>query len=94
MPEIFAEIFVAALALIGTLGGSYMANSKTTAVMQVEMNHIKKDMSDMKDEMKTDIKELDEKVHKHNNLVERMAIVEQSTKSAHHRIDEINKHNS
>ena len=27
------------------------------------------------------------KVKKHNNLVERMIIVEQSTKSAHHRID-------
>ena len=94
MPEILAEIFIAVIALIGTLGGSYMANSKTTAVMQVEMNHIKKDMSDMKDEMKSDIKELDEKVHKHNNLVERMAIVEQSTKSAHHRIDDIKSHSN
>lgn len=35
------------------------------------------------------IEQLEEKVKKHNNLVERMAIVEQSTKSAHHRIDEI-----
>ena len=31
--------------------------------------------------------QLEEKVKKHNNLVERMIIVEQSTKSAHHRID-------
>ncbi|MCI9085887.1 MAG: hypothetical protein HFE51_05630, partial [Clostridia bacterium] len=31
----------------------------------------------------------EEKVNKHNNLVERMIVVEQSTKSAHHRIDEI-----
>lgn len=35
------------------------------------------------------IEQLEEKVKKHNNLVERMVIVEQSTKSAHHRIDEI-----
>ncbi len=35
------------------------------------------------------LEQLEEKVKKHNNLVERMAIVEQSTKSAHHRIDEI-----
>ena len=33
--------------------------------------------------------QLEEKVKKHNNLVERMVIVEQSTKSAHHRLDEI-----
>ena len=35
------------------------------------------------------IAELEKKVAKHNNLVERMVIVEQSTKSAHKRIDEI-----
>lgn len=33
------------------------------------------------------IEQLEEKVKKHNNLIERMVIVEQSTKSAHHRID-------
>ena len=35
------------------------------------------------------IEQLEEKVKKHNNLVERMTIVEQSTKSAHHRLDEL-----
>lgn len=35
------------------------------------------------------IEQLEEKVKKHNNLVERMIIVEQSTKSAHYRIDEL-----
>lgn len=33
------------------------------------------------------ISELKKTVEKHNNLIERMVIVEQSTKSAHHRID-------
>ena len=33
------------------------------------------------------IEQLEKKVEKHNNLVERMVVVEQSTKSAHHRID-------
>lgn len=37
------------------------------------------------------IEQLEEKVKKHNNLVERMIVVEQSTKSAHHRIDELVK---
>lgn len=31
--------------------------------------------------------ELEEKQDKHNGLMERMVIVEQSTKSAHHRLD-------
>ncbi len=35
------------------------------------------------------IKKLEEKVDKHNTLVERMVKVEQSTRSAHHRIDDI-----
>jgi cell division protein FtsL len=35
------------------------------------------------------IQELEKKVDKHNSLIERMVVVEQSTKSAHHRIDEI-----
>lgn len=34
---------------------------------------------------------LEKKVEKHNNLVERMVAVEQSCKSAHHRIDELKK---
>ena len=35
------------------------------------------------------LEQLEEKVKKHNNLVERMIVVEQSTKSAHHRLDEL-----
>lgn len=37
------------------------------------------------------IEQLEEKVKKHNNLVERMIVVEQSVKSAHHRLDELVK---
>lgn len=35
------------------------------------------------------IEQLEEKVKKHNNLIERMVVVEQSTRSAHHRIDSL-----
>ena len=35
------------------------------------------------------IQQLEEEVNKHNNLVERMAIVERDIKAAHHRLDEI-----
>ena len=35
------------------------------------------------------IEQLEEKVKKHNNLIERMVVVEQYTRSAHHRIDSL-----
>lgn len=35
------------------------------------------------------IEQLEKKVDKHNGLVDRMIIVEQSVKSAHHRVDEM-----
>lgn len=35
------------------------------------------------------LEQLEKKVEKHNCLVERMCVVEESTKSAHHRLDEI-----
>jgi hypothetical protein len=37
------------------------------------------------------IDQLEKKVDKHNCLVERMVVVEQSTKSAHHRLDHLEK---
>lgn len=37
------------------------------------------------------IQQLEEKVNKHNDLIERMAIVERDVKSAHHRLDEIHR---
>lgn len=38
--------------------------------------------------MDAQIKELKEEMRKYNNVLERLIITEQSTKSAHHRIDE------
>jgi len=37
------------------------------------------------------LQQLEKQVEKHNNLVERMVAVEQSTKSAHHRVDGTNE---
>jgi len=37
------------------------------------------------------IGQLETKVDKHNHLVERITVVEQSCKSAHHRLDEIGR---
>lgn len=38
--------------------------------------------------MDSQIKELKEEMKRYNNVLERLIITEQSTKSAHHRIDE------
>ena len=74
------EVIVAVIAFVGTLIGSYFANSKTTAVMQEQIKSIKED-----------INTLSTRVDKHNNLVERMAKVEDSAKSAHNRITELSE---
>jgi len=73
------EIIIAILAFVGTLAGSYFSNNKNTAVMQEQVK-----------DLKEDITVLSNRVDKHNNLIERMAVVEQSCKSAHHRLDNIN----
>ena len=67
------EIIVAIIAFIGTMGGSYFANNKNQAVMDEKIKDIK-----------DDIKVLSERVNRHNNLVERMAVVEEKVKHIEH----------
>ena len=64
------EIIVATLALVGTLAGSYFSNNKNTAVMDERIKDIKED-----------IVTLSNRVDKHNQLAERMIIVEQKIKN-------------
>ena len=64
------EIIVAALALVGTLAGSYFSNNKNTAVMDEKIKDIKED-----------IVTLSNRVDKHNQLAERMIILEQKIKN-------------
>lgn len=63
------EIIIAVLALVGTLAGSYFSNNKHTAVMDEKIKDLKKDIAVLSD-----------RVDHHNNLVERMAIVEEHIK--------------
>lgn len=77
-------IIVAALGLVGTLVGSYLANRKSTALIAYRLE------------------QLEQKVNKHNNLVERtyaleesVALLEERQKVANHRIDDLEKvHNN
>ena len=74
------EIIIAVLALIGTLGGSYFANNKNQAVMDEKIKDIKEDISVLSD-----------RVNKHNNLIERMAIVEDRINHIEKDIDKLKK---
>ena len=76
METYIAEIIIAVLALIGTLCGSLLANNKHQAVIGEQLKSVK-----------DDINTLSARVDKHNNLVERMVVVEQRSKSNSHRID-------
>lgn len=73
-------IIVAALGLVGTLVGSYLANRKSTALIAYRLE------------------QLEQKVSKHNKLVERtykleehLAVVDESIKVANHRIADLER---
>lgn len=74
----FSTIFVAIISLIGTLGGSYMANKKSQALIAYRLQ------------------QLEEKVNKHNNVIERVykleeheAVIEEKLSVANHRIGDL-----
>ena len=80
METYIVEVIIAALALVGTLVGSMLANNKHQAVMGEQIKGVK-----------DDINTLSSRVDKHNSLVERMVVVEQRSKSNSHRIDTLEK---
>ena len=74
-------IIVAALWLVGTLVGSYLANRKSTALIAYRLE------------------QLEQKVSKHNNLVERtyaleesVALMDERVRVANHRIADLEGH--
>ena len=58
MVEMTETIIVAILSLCGTLAGAYMANRKSSALIEYRL------------------KQLEEKVNKHNNVIERTYALE------------------
>lgn len=73
-----STIIVAFLALVGTLTGAYLSNSKTKALLAYRLER------------------LEERVNKHNNLVERtyhieeeQEIIKEKIRVANHRIDDL-----
>jgi len=79
-------LLITNLVSIGMWVGSVIAFKKHIVE---KLDDFKERQKEIKEEFDKNIKRLEEKQDKHNNLIERMTIVEQSTKAAHHRIDEI-----
>lgn len=71
-------IAVAIITCVPTLIGTVISVVMSNRLTSYKIEELRKDMA-----------ELRVKVMEHNHLVERMAVNEQATKSAHHRIDEI-----
>lgn len=66
--------------------GIFIGVYKTTiSFMQKQIEEIKNQAKEDKEELKTDMR-------KYNNVLERIAVNERDTKSAHRRIDELNPH--
>ena len=75
-PELILSVVIQLIAV-----GIFIGVFKTTvSFMQEQIAEIKQNLKDDKQELK-------EEMTKYNNVLERMIIVEQSTKSAHKRID-------
>lgn len=80
------EIIVAILALLGTLGGSWMGVRQVDRLVNHRLQEVEKSNAEMKAPLNklveqghshsAEIRHLQEKMDKHNGLVERMIIVE------------------
>ena len=75
-----ASIAVAVLSLLGTLGGAYLANRKSTALIAYRLE------------------KLEEKVNRHNSVIERTyrleeqeQLLEERIKVANHRIEDLER---
>ena len=75
-PELIISVVIQLVSV-----GIFIGVFKTTVTFMQEQ------ISEIKEDLKTDKQELKDEMRKYNNVLERMIIAEQSTKSAHKRID-------
>lgn len=66
-------IIVALIAFAGTLGGSFLAQRKSAALIAYRLEQLEK------------------KVDKHNNVIERTYILDEKIKVANHRIEDLER---
>ena len=87
--EVEMESIIALLTFIITIIVNAILVSFFLGTFNATLESLKKE--EYKEESKEGLKRLEGKQDRHNNLIERVAIVEQSSKSAHHRQDEISE---
>ena len=78
MNDLIVSLMGALCTLVGVIVTCLVTSSGTKRLTEYRLN-----------ELRTDFNDLRERVNKHNNLLERMVTVEQSTKSAHKRLDSL-----
>lgn len=76
--DYIGEIIVAAIALVGTLGGSYMANKKTTALVVYRL-----------EQLESKVNKHNQVIERTYRLEERVAIDEEKLRVANNRIDDL-----
>ena len=78
----WSNILIGVLALVGTLGGSYMANNKVIVVMQEKLKFLDKKFEER-------INNLAARVDKHNQVIDRTYKLESDVRTAFIRLDEL-----
>lgn len=77
MPDtIVVALITGGLSLLGVLISTFATHKRTLTLIDYKIS-----------ELRDDLTTLSKRVDAHNHLVERMVAVESSTKSAHHRLD-------
>ena len=82
---IIVAIITGVLSLIGVIA----SNTSTQKLTAYKIDELKTDTADKIKDLKDDFSDLKVKVEKHNNLIERMAVVERDLKTAFNRVDEL-----
>lgn len=87
------ELIIAGLALFITIIVNIIAVSFFAGILKSNQEHQKEMLALLKEDFKEHFARLEQKQDKHNNLIERMGVVESSLKAAHHRIDDMKGNN-
>ena len=83
------ELLIAGFALFITITTNIVMIAYFSGQLKSNQDHQKEMLSLLRQEFRENFDRLEAKQDKHNNLIERMARVEDKASSAHHRIDDI-----
>lgn len=91
MNEALASFLTALAGGVPAVLAVILSNRAHDKVIDERLKHTDEKIDERSKRTDEKISDLASKVEKHNNLVERMVVVEQSTKAAHHRLDDVVK---